>query len=183
MSLKVIAGCMFSAKTETLISLIKKESYRGVRVIVIRPSIDTRNDELESHSGFKLDRDNKNIQIIKTNSAKNMIKALKPIMGEPIFVDEFQFFNKEDAEYLLSLSMKGYEITVCGLALDSRGEDFGFMAWLMARATEVQILNAYCHRCGKPAFRTQRKYDRGDQVLIGSSNDYEAACSEHWMPR
>lgn len=182
MSLSVVTGCMMAGKTEYLISLIKKESYRQTKVIVIRPIVDTRTDQLESHAGTLLE-ENKNIVVYKTNSAKQMLESIKPQTNEPIFVDEFQFFNKEDAEYLLKLSTKGYEVTVCGLALDSRGEDFGYMAWLMSRATDVKTLHAYCSKCGEKAWRTQRKYDMGEQVLIGGKDEYEAACFKCWRPQ
>ncbi len=72
-----------------------------------------------------------------------------------------------------------------GLDLDFRGEPFGSMPQLLARAEEVTKLHAICIVCGEPASRTQRlvngspaRYD-DPIIMIGAHEVYEARCREH----
>jgi thymidine kinase len=59
------------------------------------------------------------------------------------------------------------------------------MPALMARAEQVDKLQAICMVCGEPASRTQRLVDgkpaRYDDpvVIIGASEMYEARCRKH----
>ncbi len=80
-------------------------------------------------------------------------------------------------------------VIVAGLDCDFRGEPFGPMPELLARAEYVTKLSAICVRCGNPATRTQRIIDGkpanyGDpQVAIGASEMYEARCRRcHEVP-
>ena len=55
----VIAGCMFSGKTDELLRLLRRAEIAGRRVILIRPTIDDRTspEVVESRSGVPTDRD------------------------------------------------------------------------------------------------------------------------------
>ena len=65
---------------------------------------------------------------------------------------------------------------------DFRGEPFGVMPELLARAEEVTKLTAICQVCGAPATRTQRIIDgrpadyNDPIVLVGAKEQYEARC-------
>ena len=74
---------------------------------------------------------------------------------------------------------------VAGLDTNFRGEPFGPMPELMAKAEIVDKLHAICMVCGGPASRTQRlidgepaKYD-DPVVIVGASELYEARCRKH----
>ena len=43
--IEVIAGCMFSGKTEELIRRLKRATYAEQNVLVVKPIIDTRSDK------------------------------------------------------------------------------------------------------------------------------------------
>lgn len=179
--LKVITGCMFSAKTEHLISFVRKESYKkNAHIILIKPLKDTRSDDIRTHYGLSSYGMNNNITFL----ALDKLTSLLPHDGDTIAIDEFQFFSKADADALLTFNkVFDIQIMVAGLALDSRGEDFGSVPYLMARCDEVEMLHAYCHNCGRRATRTQRKKKEGEQIMIGNSNSYEAACLRCWYPQ
>jgi thymidine kinase len=74
--------------------------------------------------------------------------------------------------------------------MDFRGEPFGPMPLLLARAEQVDKLQAICVVCGNPASRTQRlinglpaAYD-DPIILVGGSESYEARCRKcHRVPR
>ena len=76
-------------------------------------------------------------------------------------------------------------VIVAGLDTDFRGEPFGPMPVLMAKAEVVDKLHAICMVCGEPACRTQRlvndkpaRYD-DPVVIVGASELYEARCRQH----
>ncbi len=84
----------------------------------------------------------------------------------------------------------GIRVLVAGLDMDFRGEPFGTMPALMARAEQVDKLHAICMVCGDEASRTQRlvngKPARYDEpiVIVGAAELYEARCrAHHEVPR
>jgi thymidine kinase len=80
------------------------------------------------------------------------------------------------------LANRGTRVIVAGLDMDFRGEPFGPMPTLMARAEQVNKVQAICQRCGGAASRTQRlingqpaAYD-DPVILVGASEVYEPRC-------
>jgi len=80
---------------------------------------------------------------------------------------------------------RGIRVIVAGLDMDFRGEPFGMMPFLMAKAEQVDKLRAICMVCGEEASRTQRlvngnpaRYD-DPVVIVGASEMYEARCRQH----
>jgi len=102
-----------------------------------------------------------------------------------IGIDEAQFFDDELVEIVQSLADRGVRVIVAGLDTDFRGEPFGPMPVLMAKAERVEKLNAICMVCGGEASRTQRlvngkpaRYD-DPVVIVGAAELYEARCRRH----
>jgi len=96
------------------------------------------------------------------------------------------------AQFPLSqeLADRGVRVIIAGLDTDFRGEPFGPIPVLMAKADVVDKLHAICMVCGDPACRTQRLVDgkpaRYDDpvVIVGGSELYEARCrAHHEVPR
>ncbi len=102
-----------------------------------------------------------------------------------VAVDEAQFFDYQIIDIVQKLADKGIRVIVAGLDTDFRGEPFGPMPVLMAKAEHVDKLQAICMVCGEPASRTQRiingKPARFDEpvVIIGAAEMYEARCRQH----
>jgi thymidine kinase len=74
---------------------------------------------------------------------------------------------------------------VAGLDLDFRGEPFGAMPELIARADAISKLTAVCAVCGANATRTQRlvgglpaEYG-APLIAVGAADLYEARCRGH----
>ena len=70
-----------------------------------------------------------------------------------------------------------------GLDLDSKGNPFGSMPYLLALADKVTKVAAVCMWCGEDATRSQRVVDSTEQVLVGAADSYEARCLKHWSPQ
>jgi len=79
----------------------------------------------------------------------------------------------------------GIRVIVTGLDTDFRGEPFGCIPEIMAKADHVDKLHAICMVCGKEASRTQRLVDGKPAhydnpiVIVGASEMYEARCRDH----
>jgi len=73
-------------------------------------------------------------------------------------------------------------IIVAGTDMDFRGEPFGPMGLLLARAERIDKLTAICVVCGEPATKNQRLIDgepapaEGPTIQVGGAESYEARC-------
>lgn len=183
--IEVICGGMFAGKTEELIRRINRINYAKKTVLVFKPKIDNRYDEssVVSHS-------QKKIKSIVISEAKEIKEHIKKQLPYAIAVDEVQFFGEDLIEIAEELADNGVRVIVAGLDLDFRGEPFGIMPKLLARAEYITKLEAICQVCGHPATRTQRiingePADYDDPIiLVSASEKYEARCRHcHQVPR
>jgi thymidine kinase len=99
-----------------------------------------------------------------------------------VAIDEVQFFDPLIVVVCDQLADEGKRVICAGLDTDFRGEPFGPIPDLMARAESVDKLHAICVVCGEDASRTQRLIDGQPAafddpvVLVGADEVYEARC-------
>jgi len=178
-SVEVICGSMFCGKTEELIRRLRRARIAKQQVQVFKPVIDNRYDQkkVTSHSGLDVDAH-------PVATSEDILSQLDPnttVVG----VDEVQFFDPGIVDVVEQLAERGMRVIVTGLDMDFRGEPFGCMPQLIARAERVEKLQAICMVCGESASRTQRLVDgkpaRYDDpvVVVGAQELYEARCREH----
>ncbi len=183
-SIEVICGSMFSGKTEELIRRVKRAQIARKRVQVFKPAIDTRYsiEEVASHDGIRA-------QAIPVASSAEITDQIDPD-AQVIAIDEAQFFDADLVPLCERLAGMGKRVIVAGLDQDFRGEPFGPIPQLMAKAEAVDKLHAICVVCGSAASRTQRLingrpasyYD--PVILVGALEAYEARCRQcHEVPR
>ncbi len=174
--IEVICGSMFSGKTEELIRRVRRAQIARQRVQVFKHSLDARyaQREVASHNGLQLEA------IPVENAAQ--LRALIAPETTVVAIDEGQFFDEGLVDLCEELADRGLRVIVAGLDLDFRGEPFGPMPQLMARAERVDKLQAICVVCGGPASRTQRlingqpaAYD-DPVILVGADEVYQARC-------
>ncbi len=177
--IEVITGPMFAGKSEELIRRLKTLSYANKKIVAFKPAIDDRYDvtNITSHDGIK----------IKAYPIKNPSEIMKHISDdtEVIGIDEVQFFDGSIIQIVETLADKGIRVIIAGLDTDFRGEPFGPMPELLARAEFVTKLSAACTICGMAATRTQRlinnepaSYDQ-PTILVGAKESYQARCRKH----
>lgn len=174
--LDVISGCMFSGKTEALITQIRRAEFAKLRYQVFKPEIDTRysNSEVASHNKSRFPATNVKV-------ASDILEHIAPFT-EVVAIDEVQFFDPSILEVVSELAETGRRVIVAGLDTDWRGEPFGPMPQLLAIADVIHKQYAICMVCGAPATRTQRIVAARDQFLLGSTDSYEARCRKHFDP-
>lgn len=180
-SIEVVCGSMFCGKTDELIRRLRRATIARQKVIVFKPAIDNRYDELRvaSHAGSTF-------EAIPVNKSDDILKQLT-VDVTVVGVDEAQFFDEGIVEVVKEMADKGIRVIVAGLDLNFKGEPFGCMPTLMALAERVDKLQAICMVCGEPASRTQRlvndkpaHYD-DPVIIVGASEMYEARCRKHHL--
>lgn len=182
--IEVVAGPMYSGKTEELIRRIRRAEIAKQKVQVFKPEIDNRYSKYDvvSHAGDK-------IQSIPVKSSKEILEKLSDDT-DVIGIDEAQFFDDSLVEIVSKIANNNRRVICAGLDMDFKGEPFGPMPKLMAIAEFVDKIQAVCMVCNNPATRTQRLIDgrpakKSDPVvLIGAQESYEARCRKcHCVPR
>jgi thymidine kinase len=175
---------MFSGKTEELLRRLRRAVIARQNVQLFKPAIDNRYGvtTVASHDGAKWEG-----SVIR--EATEILNQVEP-ETHVIAIDEVQFFDDAIVDVCDALALQGKRIIVAGLDLDFRGEPFGPMPALMAKAESVHKLHAICMVCGGEASRTQRLIDgrpayyEDPVVLIGAAESYEARCRGcHQAPR
>jgi len=181
-SLEVIAGCMFSGKTQELIRRLDQERYAGAAIQAFKPALDDRYalEAVASHRDIRFPA----IAVPSVQDLRNQLRADTRVIG----IDEAQFFEEAIVDLLEELANAGRHLVVAGLELDFLARPFGPMPELMARADRLTKLQASCQYpgCGsRQATRTQRLIDGrpaspdSPLVVIGGAATYQARCRHH----
>ena len=175
--LEAIVGPMFSGKSEELIRRVKRALIASQRVQVFKPRLDNR-----YHASDVVSHDGTRVEAVAVADSRELRARLQDPLPQVVAVDEVQFFDAGLVELVMALTEQGVRVIVAGLDLDFRGEPFGIIPELLARAEWVEKLSAVCPRCGRAATRTQRlvngkpaRYD-DPVILVGANEVYEPRC-------
>jgi thymidine kinase len=174
--IEVVAGCMFSGKTEELIRRLRRAQIAKQNVKIFKPEIDLRysKDAIVSHS-------EQSLQCILIKDIKDVLKHSDD--AQVIGIDEAQFFSHDIIEVCNTLANSGKRVIVAGLDQDYRGIPFEPMPQLLAIAEYITKTLAICVNCGNPADKTQRKTSSSERVVVGAADIYEARCRRcHYIP-
>lgn len=166
---------MFSGKTEELLRRVKRARLARQRVVLFKPRIDNRYDDVKvvSHEGIKAEA----TAVSSSNELASFIKFDEPsTLPDVVGIDEAQFFDDAIVEVAERLANAGVRVICAGLDQDYRGRPFGPMPALMSVAEYVTKLQAVCSRCGAAACRSQRLIGLEGQLFVGGAADYEPRC-------
>jgi thymidine kinase len=175
--IEVIAGCMFSGKTEELIRRLRRAQIAKQTVKIFKPRIDLRysDSDIVSHSEQSLP----SILISDINEITELAKD-----AQVVGIDEAQFFSNDIVDICNRLANEGKRVIVAGLDQDYRGIPFEPMPQLLAIAEYITKTLAICVNCGNPADKTQRKTTSSERVVVGAADIYEARCRKcHYIPK
>ena len=183
--IEVIAGVMFSGKSEELIRRVRRAIIARKRIQVFKSHLDGRYAGIYTISSH----DGRTVQAIPIDSAAQIAQCLDPA-AQVVAIDEAQFLDGGVVDLATSLAGRGRRVILAGTDTDFRGEPFGPMPQLMAVAEVVDKLHAICVLCGGPASRNQRlvegqpaRYD-SPVIQVGGRESYEARCRAcHQVPR
>ena len=170
--IEIVAGVMFSGKSEELIRRVRRALIAKLRVHVFKSHLDKRYEgvfRVSSHTGVSVDAE-------PIDRAEEILRTITdPERIDVVAVDETQFLDVGIVEVATHLSERGVRVILAGTDTDFRGEPFGPMPILMSKAERVDKLHAICMVCGDEASRTQRlvngkpaRYD-DPVVIVGAS--------------
>lgn len=178
-------GAMGSSKSAQ--ALITKFNYeeKGMRVWLIKPSIDTRDGAdiirsrigLEAHANIILPEDN---IVEKYRLAESY---------DVIIADESQFFTPEQIDQLRELVDEENLPVLCfGLRTDFLTNFFPGARRLMELADSLTEIKTVCS-CGRKATVNARidaqgnVITQGSQVFLGGNDSYVAMCHKCWKDK
>jgi thymidine kinase len=172
-------GAMNSGKSTILLQTAHNYEERGMKVLVLKPSIDKKAEDrvssrlnVERQVDYLIDKDTSIIDIIKNHLDVNCV-----------LVDEAQFLMPTQVDELLRITTD-YNITVIcyGLRTDFKTNGFPGSTRLLEIAHKLEEMKSIC-RCGEKAIFNARFIDdkivtEGDQVLIDGTSKirYESVC-------
>lgn len=174
--IEVIAGSMFSGKSEELIRRLNRARIARQKVQVFKPKIDARYsvDEIASHSGQKHD------SLPVTTAADLMAEILDDT--QVVGIDEAQFFDMALVAAVNDLAARGKRVIIAGLDQDYTGKPFEPMPQLLSVAEFITKTHAICVKCGSTANYSQRTVESDARVEVGASDKYEARCRKCFVP-
>ncbi|MDE3058604.1 MAG: thymidine kinase [Bacteroidota bacterium] len=173
--IEVIAGCMFSGKTEELIRRMRRAQIARQKIAIFKPRIDNRysSSHIVSHSEQSLSS-----TVVDDASEIPALSRDAHVIG----IDEGQFFKNDLVKVCEQLANEGKRVIVAGLDQDYRGVPFDPMPHLLAVAEYITKTLAICVVCGNPADRTQRLTQSHERVVVGAKDVYEARCRHCFQP-
>ena len=173
---EVIAGSMFSGKSEELIRRLRRAKIARQKVQVFKPQIDSRfsDNHIVSHSEMKHESSN-------VHTAAEIRANVQP-ETEVVGIDEAQFFDNELIAVANELAQRGMRVIIAGLDTDYTAKPWEPMPQLLAIAEYITKTHAICMRCGQPANYTQRTFESEERVAVGGAGMYEARCRACFVP-
>ncbi|RIJ46864.1 thymidine kinase [Maribellus luteus] len=168
-TIEVVAGSMFSGKTEELIRRLKRAKIARQKVEIFKPSMDVRYSvtEVVSH-------DENTIRSTPVENSANILLLSGDV--DVIGIDEAQFFDNGLVDVVIKLADMGIRVIIAGLDMDFKGKPFGPIPGLMAVADYVTKVHAICVRCGSIAQFSHRLSEKEQVVLLGEKDIYEPLC-------
>mgnify|MGYP001325836848 CR=1 FL=1 len=179
-------GAMNSGKSDTLIKTAYNYTERGLKVLVIKPKVDTKGDDkVTARGGYTRKAD-----IIADDTLDIAHQVLKIPDIACILVDEAQFLTPVQISQLYQLAKQHDISVICyGLRADFRTDLFPGSKRLFEIADNIEKLPTMCF-CGSQAEFNTRKIDGkyvfdGDQVAIedGREVTYDSLCGRCYVEK
>ena len=173
--LHLIIGCMFSGKSSTLLSIIRRYKVLEKNILCINHASDKRygTDKIISH-------DNRS-EVCSQLSSLNDVSDTDYTTSEVIIIEEAHFFN-DLVEFVNRCLEDDKKVYVAGLNGDFERKPIGFINELIPLCDTIKKLDALCLMCkdGTKAIFTKRIVDSKDQYLVGSTEMYMPVCRRHY---
>lgn len=167
----LILSCMFSGKTEMLISFARRYMISKKRICIVKYSKDTRYSNMDvcSHNLTNIE------STFSCNRLGDIESSSKVQDSDVILIDEGQFFP-DIAEFSDKYACLGKTIVIAALNSTYQRKPFPVIADLIAISEEIINLKAVCSICTGDAYFTKRITDNNDLEVIGGIESYQPRC-------
>ena len=178
-------GAMNSGKTTALLQVAFNYKERGMRVLLLKPSIDTKGQgEVVSRLGVRRPVD---VLVAPDMDVLDIVRRDMAEHGTPacVLCDESQFFTPEQVDQLFLVTVDlGIPVICYGLRADFMTRGFPGSTRLLELAHTIEEMKTIC-TCGRKATCNCRKVNgefvfEGEQVAIDLENDvqYVSMCPQ-----
>lgn len=178
-------GAMNSGKSTALMQVAHNYEERGMQVLILKPSIDTKaGARLLSRLGVSRPVD---VLVPPQMDVLALVRERAGAGNAPacVLADESQFFTPEQAEQLFMVTVELNIPVICyGLRTDFSLKGFPGSTRLLELAHAIEEMKTIC-TCGRKATCNARKVGgefvfEGDQVAIDQQNDveYQSLCPQ-----
>ncbi len=180
-------GAMNSGKTTLLLQVAHNYEERGMKVVILKPKIDTKGDnKLVTRIGLKRKVDH---LVEKDENLTSYLNSLSKDIS-CVLVDESQFLSRDQVDELFMFSkLKDIAVICYGLRSDFKTMAFPGSLRLFEIADVMEELYTIC-RCGKRAKFNARIVNgeftsSGEQVAIDGENEvtYESLCGKCYLEK
>ena len=180
-------GAMNSGKTTLLLQVAHNYEERGMKVLILKPKIDTKGDnKIVTRIGLKRKVDH------LIDQDDNLTEYLNTIPSDIacVLVDEAQFLTRDQVDELFMFTkLKDVSVICYGLRSDFKTISFPGSLRLFELADVMEELYTIC-RCGKRAKFNARIVNgeftsSGEQVAIDGENqvEYESLCGKCYLEK
>ena len=184
-------GPMGSSKSARLLTTAYDFEEKGIQIMVLKPSLDTRDGEGIIRSRTGLER--KCIMIDKEINLYKAIKAYKNVLASQletlkwVIIDECQFLTEEQVDQLSDVvDFLDVNVMCFGLRTDFQSHLFPGSKRLFELADDIEEIKSTCE-CGERKTSINARFDEngeivieGSQVEIGGNDKYRAICRRCW---
>jgi thymidine kinase len=184
-------GCMNGGKSLNLLSTAYNLEENDIQIMVLKPSLDTRDGEGVIRSRAGLER--KCIMIDEDVNLYKAIKAYRNVLASQletlkwVIVDEAQFLTEEQVDQLSDVvDFLDINVMCFGLRTDFQSHLFPGSKRLFEIADDLEEIKSSCE-CGEKKSSINARFDEngeiiteGSQVEIGGNDKYKAICRKCW---
>lgn len=192
--LKYYWGSMASSKTLRLLSTAYNFEEKNMQIMVLKPSIDTRDGEGIIRSRAGLER--KCVMIDQNIDLYEMVKAYKTVLDSHfdrlrwVIVDECQFLTEEQVDQLSDVvDFLDVGVMCFGLRTDFQSRLFPGSRRLFEIADDIEEVKSSCE-CGERKTSINARFDDdgrivtdGGQIMVGGNETYRAICRKCWKEK
>lgn len=187
-------GSMASSKTLRLLSTAYNFEEKGVQIMVLKPSLDTRDGDNIIRSRAGLER--KCVMVDKGIDLYNAVKTYSNFLSTQfeqlkwVIIDECQFLTEKQVDELSDVvDNLGINVMCYGLRTDFRSKLFQGSKRLFEIADAIEEIKSTCE-CGNRKTSINARFDEngeiitdGNQVMIGGNETYTALCRKCWKDK
>lgn len=186
-SLYFYYSTMNAGKSSALLQANYNYLERGMKTILLKPSIDTREGKAIIRSRIGLEA-----ECHQFDKYDNLGKTIKDLIGSGpnphcIFIDEAQFMSSEQVHQLGNIvDTMDIPVLCYGLRSDFQGNLFPGSEALFAIADKLNLIKTICW-CGRSAQMVLRLNSEGEvvregnQVEVGGNDKYVSVCRTHFV--